>query len=600
MIAPRLKRHISSFHAPLRIFRFVSDSLRQWLRSGGSASGCVQLEQTARTSTHQSALLWLLAASALLFFFRLDATGLWAPDEPRFAQVAEEMRAQHHGPVDLLVLRLNGEPYTQKPPLYYWLAALLGTPGGHVGEIAARLPSALAGIACIALTFLLAARLSQRPIVGVISGAILLTVFRFGHFTRRAGLDVMLSGFILLALFAMVQLRDARRERGAWFYALHVSLGLAVLTKGPVGLLPIPAFAVFLFWQGNLKQFRNVFPIWSFGLSLGPALLWITAVVALTPSGFFEEAVVDNLFGRFFSGTAHIRPWTYFFVHFPLEFLPWTLLWPLAFSHTRRLAGDSEDSALRSGTRLLTIWIGLCFVFFTLSAGKRGLYMLPTYPPLAILCGLALDRWISARSRLAPGGWAILGAMGLLLAVAGAFIVGRGGLALSAYPGFELPVSMGVGLLTISIGATIAGFIIARRSAPLHRQLLVPLGALFLIEALVFAVAYPAFDAEKSPAPISRSAAALTEPGMPIGVFDHPAMAGGVAYYSGHRVINVREAAGVEAFFEAGGRNIIVKQSKFERVPGAEEFEVLGSSRSGRRKLLIIAPTTATKPPPGT
>ena len=556
-------------------------------------------ETTATTSPRPAiypALLWLMAASALVFFVRLDATGLWAPDEPRFAQVAEEMRTLPSGAVDLVVLRLNGEPYTQKPPLYYWLAAAFGSASGHVGEIAARLPSVLAGLACIWLTFQFALRLTRRPAAAVLSAAMLVTVFRFVHLTRRAGLDVLLTCFILVALLALYELRDAKRDRSRWFYALHVSLGLAVLTKGPVGLLPIPAFAVFLLLQGNLRGFRNVFPWWSFALSIGPALAWIATAVALTPAGFFEAAVVDNLFGRFFAGTAHIRPWTYYFVHFPLEFLPWTLVWPLAGIHYVRTNRERPESDQHTGTRLLVVWIAFCFVFFTISAGKRGLYLLPTYPALSILCGTALEAWLRERKSFSQGVWSVLAGAACTIAGLGAAIVVGDGLSLRAYPGFELPYSMGASLIAIAVGSVAAIYFLRSRCAPLIQQFIVPLVAVYLVEGTVFAIAYPAFDPEKSPAPIARAAAEHTTHGAPIGIFDHPAMAGGVAYYSGHRVVNVRDQDSLDAFFAAGGRNIIVMESKLRQVPRAKMFSILEGSRSGSRRLLIIAPKASNGP----
>jgi 4-amino-4-deoxy-L-arabinose transferase-like glycosyltransferase len=89
----------------------------------------------------------VIAATALIAFTRLGATDLWAPDEPRYGQVAEELRSFEQGALGLVLPHLNGEAYTQKPPLYFWLAALAGAPGGRVSEFSARLPSALAGIA---------------------------------------------------------------------------------------------------------------------------------------------------------------------------------------------------------------------------------------------------------------------------------------------------------------------------------------------------------------------------------------------------------------------------------------------------------------------
>jgi len=70
----------------------------------------------------------LLAGALLLLCTRLDATGLWAPDEPRYGHVAETLRSLEFGPRGFLLLHLNGQPYTQKPPLYYWLAAAAGAP----------------------------------------------------------------------------------------------------------------------------------------------------------------------------------------------------------------------------------------------------------------------------------------------------------------------------------------------------------------------------------------------------------------------------------------------------------------------------------------
>src|SRR5690554_3275280 len=79
----------------------------------------------------------VLAVAALLVLVRLGATDLWPPDEPRYALIAEELRAGAHGASQLVLLRLHGEPYTQKPPLFYWLAAAAGAPFGRVTEWAA-------------------------------------------------------------------------------------------------------------------------------------------------------------------------------------------------------------------------------------------------------------------------------------------------------------------------------------------------------------------------------------------------------------------------------------------------------------------------------
>ena len=86
-------------------------------------------------SSHTQHRALLLVASALLLCVGLGGTDFWAPDEPRYGQVAEEVRAMEQGAKGLVLLHLGGEPYTQKPPLYYWLAALTGSAIGKVTEV---------------------------------------------------------------------------------------------------------------------------------------------------------------------------------------------------------------------------------------------------------------------------------------------------------------------------------------------------------------------------------------------------------------------------------------------------------------------------------
>ncbi|MCP4038750.1 MAG: glycosyltransferase family 39 protein [bacterium] len=549
------------------------------------------------TPAQKRAFAVLLLAAALMFGLRLGSTGLWAPDEPRFAAVAEELRSFEHGLRGLVVLHLNGEPYTQKPPLYYWVVAALGAPTGHVSEIAARLPSALAAIACIGLTVRFGMAITGAPLAGLISGALLLTVFRFAHLARRAQLDVILTAFVGLALYALFQLREAPAQRGRWFYVLHAALGLAVLTKGPVGLLPLPAYALYLAWEGRLSELPRVFPLWSFGLSLGPALIWIALAIGLAPDGFFQAAIVDNVLGRFFSGTAHVRSFSYFFVHFPLEFLPWSLLWPWVAVVAWRSTRQEVASRRRDGSRLLVVWVLLCFAFFSLSAGKRGLYLLPTYPAVAMLCGIAIEDWLTRRQRVPTLVWVGLGSFAAGVTGFGALVWLGDGFALAAWPAFRLPAVFGALLVTaVVLCAVWTTLAIARGLAP-GPQLTPTLAVLFTVELLVFAIAYPAFDDEKSPAPISRAVAAMTEEGAPVAVFDHPALAGGIAYYSGRPIVNVRSEQSLRAFLAAGGENIIVKQSKLDRVPAVADFEVRAAARSGSRRLLVIGPRGSTAAP---
>jgi len=532
-------------------------------------------------------------AAALVLLPGLGERDLWAPDEPRFAQVAEELRSGAHGAPGLVLLHLNGEPYGQKPPLYYWMAALLGSPGSRVSELAARLPSALAGVACVALTALLGRALFARagPATAVWAGFLLLSVYRFGHLARRAQLDVLLTAFEAVAMLAFWQLDHARVRARPAVAVLHAALGLAVLTKGPVGLLPLAVMAVFLAWEGRRADFRRLAPAWALVLSLGPGLAWLAAAVSLAPPGFFGEAVVENLLGRFFAGTSHARPVYYYLYQLPLDFLPWTLLAPLAAREGRRVwsRGDAEE---RRSWRLLLAWAGTFFVFFTLSAGKRGLYLLPAFPALALLAARGLEGALERR-RDWPR-WLVRGlaAAAALLGLAGVTVAVRGQLELAAAPGFALPGRFGLALAAAMAAALGAGALARRSGAPGRVRTAAALFGVLALETCVFRLAYPAFDPEKSPRPLGRAAAREVAPGEPVGLFqDRPGLAG-LRYYAGRPVRALDDAEDARRYVADGGAAIVIEAKDLDEL--GVPFEVRARARSGRRETLVVVPAPGT------
>jgi 4-amino-4-deoxy-L-arabinose transferase-like glycosyltransferase len=533
---------------------------------------------------------WALAAATILLLGAgLGSTDLWAPDEPRFAQIAEELRSLQNGPTGLVLLHANGEPYTQKPPLYYWLAAGLGSAAGRVTEVAARLPSAIAGVAGVAATVAFGRALFADPRAGLLAGAILLTVFRYAHLARRAQLDPLLACFELLALMAFWRIETGRGRRGMNLAALHGALGLALLTKGPVGLLPLAGMGAYLLWQGRGRALRSLLPAWSWGLSLLPVLLWLGAAVLLAPPGFFGEAVVENVFGRFFAGTSHARPLYYYGLQFPLDFLPWTLLWPLtaAVVAPRVRGGDAPPAPDQAGLRLLVAWIGVCLLFFSLSAGKRGLYLLPIFPAAALLCGYAL----AARLREGSGlrgvfVGAALTAAGLL--AAGMWVGVNGGAPLPNNPGFFIPASFGWALAASCALALVVYAGLARVQAGPAARLPGWFAALVAVYGCVFWLAYPAFDPQKSPRPVAQAALARSGPEAPIGIFDQRALTLAIAYYSGRTVRHFMEPEEAVQFAAQPGRALIVRASRLSQLGPDDALQIHARLREGRRELLIV------------
>jgi 4-amino-4-deoxy-L-arabinose transferase-like glycosyltransferase len=528
----------------------------------------------------------LALAAGLVLLPGLGATDLWAPDEPRYAQVAEEVRAGADGIASLVLLRLNGEVYTQKPPLYFWLSALAGTPGGRVSEVAARLPSALAGIACVWLIARFGAHWVGRR-GALLAAALLLTCFEFAYLARRAQLDVLLTLFEMIALGVFWQISStlatgATPKRFA-IAGLHGALGLAVLTKGPVGFI-VPALIIIatLAWESRLHALRHLAPPWAFVLSLAPALAWIGAASHLAPEGFLDAAVTTNLFERFFSGSSHERPFYYFFYQLPLDFLPWTLLWPaVAWVAWQERPASAIGAEQRRAWRFLVCWVGVSLLFFSLSAGKRGLYLLPAFPALALLCGDAVERGLGARVRWPVWGVAAAAFAAVALILAGASLPWVG----SRY-GVDIP--MRLASIPLLLAAIASGAWRLATRAP-WVQLGVVVAAVLLLEIWVFQGLFPRIDREKSPRPVAISAAKFAGNGAAVGLLAKPSLLGGLLYYGGRPVSLLEDADAVERFRAAGGTSLVAPINRLDRLPEGAPFRVVERFRQGPREIQLLA-----------
>ena len=151
-------------------------------------------------------------------------------------------------------------------------------------------------------------------------------------------------------------------------------------------------------------------------------------------------------------------------------------------------------------------------------------------------------------------------------------------------------------MVGIALAASAAWLAAARTSRAAPAQLAVVVGGLAALYLAVFALAFPAFDAEKSPRPISQAAALITPHDQPIAVFDHRAMAGAIAYYGRREVATLRSAESVREFLAGGGRAIIVRARKLERLQALVDapLVVRATTRSGRRELLVVGPAAVT------
>lgn len=354
----------------------------------------------------------LAVLAALVFLPGLGRRDLWNPDEARYAEVAREMLLLG----EYAVPHLNGEVYTQKPPLLFWLTALFGALRGGVNETAARLPLALSAIGAVLLVHRIGERFFGRR-AGWLAAAAFGTAFKVLWQGRFGQIDMLLAFLVTLGVWFWV--RGFTEERPRLYPLFFLCAGLATLAKGPVGLLP-PLLSILAF----LALTRNGAEARRLGIGRG-LLVWAAVVLAwLIPAGlrggeeYLQQIVFKQNVTRYADPWHHFQPWYYYLTVIPPEFFPWSFFLPTALVvGRRRLAAERE----RQGFLFALCWMVVTVLFFSVSPAKRDVYILTMYPAMGLLVGAALDRIATAWPR--DRGWLVwpqglLSVLALLLVVA--------------------------------------------------------------------------------------------------------------------------------------------------------------------------------------
>ena len=346
------------------------------------------------------------------------AVALWARpllpiDETRYLSVAWEMHLADHW----LVPMLDGEPYSHKPPLLFWLIRL-GWLAFGVNELTARLVAPLFGLGALGLTAVLARLLWPGPdgrAAGRLAPVLLLTAAWWLAFTTLTMFDLMMAFF---AVLAWVGLALALRGREATGFAIAgLALGLGALTKGPVILVYVlPAAVAAPLWAPAeparrprwLRWYAGVFGAVALGTAIG--LAWALAAAKAGGPAYSQALLWGQTAGRVKNSFAHGRPFWWYLPLLPLLFFPW-LLWRPAW---RALAAWRD-----AGVRFGLIVFGAGLAVFSAISGKQPHYLLPLFPALALVIarGLAGGRtWLRRWDSLLPA--ALVGALALAASLA--------------------------------------------------------------------------------------------------------------------------------------------------------------------------------------
>ncbi|SJZ33039.1 4-amino-4-deoxy-L-arabinose transferase [Trichlorobacter thiogenes] len=325
---------------------------------------------------------WLRDSTVLLFLFGfLFLTGLGSaplidPDEGRYAEIPREMLVRG----DFVTPTLNYVKYFEKPPLLYWVNAGSMAIFGQ-NEFAARLPSALSGLFTVLLTYLAGRRLFNRRTA--LTGTLILGSCAAFLFQSRIILTDMLLTFCLsAALFSfLLAVRSSERHRTHLYRLFFICCGLAVLTKGLIGIV-LPGGIIF--WYLLLSRRWHLLKgiPWFSGLLLFALVTmpWFVLVSQANPE-FPHFFFIREHFQRYTS-TIHRRsqPFWFFLPILLLTMLPWSFFLPGSLGKAWQ-----QRQSDRGTTLYLLIWPLVIILFFSLSSSKLIPYILPTFPPLALL-----------------------------------------------------------------------------------------------------------------------------------------------------------------------------------------------------------------------
>jgi 4-amino-4-deoxy-L-arabinose transferase-like glycosyltransferase len=347
-----------------------------------------QPQMMARETPWRRDLLMLTLFVSVLFGFGLGLCPLQNPDEGRYAEIPREMVATG----DFVTPRLNGVKYFEKPPLFYWCVAVSVKLFGSE-EWTLRLWPAAFALAGVLMTYAAGLALYGRT-VGLAGAMVLATSLLYFGLAHVLIIDMAVSVLIAGALFAFitgVQAEPGRRRR-MLFYALYVSAALATLAKGLIGFL-LPGAVMFL-WLLILNEWRRLRPLYlPTGLLIFLAIAAPWHVLAGTANhspvkehDFAWFYIVHEQWLRFTTKVEHrVQPF-WFFVPIVLAGLfPWVAFLGPALWHNLR--GGWAARGANSVAWFCVVWAGFIMLFFSASDSKLIPYILPVFPPLALLIG---------------------------------------------------------------------------------------------------------------------------------------------------------------------------------------------------------------------
>ncbi len=449
--------------------------------------------------------LGLLALCMLFVWFgSLGARHLLPSDEGRYAEIAREMFASG----DWVTIRYNGVKYFEKPPFHLWMTAIAYHLFG-VGDWQARLWVAISGLLGAAATGW-AARRWFGPTVGVTTLLVLLASPYWNMASHFNSLDISVAAALagVLAGFLLAQHpENSPAARRNWMLLAWVSMGIAVLTKGLIGIaLPGLVLTLYVIGTRDWSLLRRIHLVSGLAVMLAVVTPWFWLVSVRNPE--FPSFFFIHEHWQRYTSTVHHRsgPLWYFVPLLLVGVFPW-------FAPAWRAMAQAWQKPPQQPFRprlLLALWFLAIFVFFSLSGSKLPGYILPVFPALAILIALQVVQ-LSEKSWRRVLVFALVVALAGLVASPYAARLGADGAQRLAYGQFAVWIAAAFGLAVAGLCAALW--------LPWARP--VPRGVLVLSVTLFVAVIVGSMGHEKlgrlrSGVDLVPAVSAVLKPDMPV------------------------------------------------------------------------------------
>jgi 4-amino-4-deoxy-L-arabinose transferase-like glycosyltransferase len=316
-------------------------------------------------------LLTLLVLSFIMFFYKLGAPSLFETDEVIYSQIAREIVRTG----DWVTLHIFSKNYFIHPPFYMWLTAASSFVFGD-NEFNTRLWNALFAVGLVYVTFLLGKKMF-RDGVGLLAGFILATGVQYVMQARIAVFDIPLVFFEMLSLLFFFYWLEDKLPR--YYYLFFLSMGLAVLMKGPVGiLLPLLVIIPYLVFTGNLRALFNLRIFLGLFIAYLAGGTWYTMETVIHGRNFVDSVFGFYIIGRYLTAIEqHYGPWYFYLPVIIIGFMPWVSFLPYSIAYQWQKRGDSDNL-------FALLWMGIVFVFFSIAGTKLPGYIMSFYPLAAI------------------------------------------------------------------------------------------------------------------------------------------------------------------------------------------------------------------------